>query len=412
LDNITHTLVGILVAETAARTVRHAQGGLQADARRNLFVTVMAIGSNVPDLDFIPSRITASKLDYLLHHRGHTHTILGALLIAALLYVVCELWCRWRRQTVSTHDRMQLMGIACVSTLLHIGLDYTNSYGVHPWWPFDNRWFFGDAVFIVEPLFWAASAPLVFILRSIIAKTLIVLALIAGVALSFATGMVPIVLSFGLLALIITMLAIGKFAPPRIALTTGLIVWAAVNVAFIQTSAHARSHAQSTAAELFPNVQLLDVVLTPMPVNPLCWELILVQADASVLYLRRASLALAPQWLAATQCPPRGEPDQTTAVVTQVEADNTANVAWRGEIRTSRQALAEWVGKDCDAAAFMRFARAPWLVQQESVWILGDARFDRERALSFAEIELSASRASCMMNMPPWIAPRVELLER
>jgi inner membrane protein len=410
LDNITHTLIGVLVGETAARAVPSpGSGALHAEARRNLFVTVMALGSNVPDLDFIPSRIADSKLDYLLHHRGHTHTILGALAIAGLLYLACEAWCRWRRQPLSTHDRAQLIGIACVGTLLHIGLDYTNSYGVHPFWPFDNRWFFGDAVFIVEPLFWAASAPLVFLLRSIIAKAFVGLALTAGVALSFATGMVPLPLSFGLLALTIAMLVVGKSTPPRVALITGLGVWAAVNVTFMRTSALARNEAESAAAQLFPNLELLDAVLTPMPVNPFCWDLIFVQADARVLYVRRASLALMPHWIAAWQCPSRSEPNQTTAPMAKIDARDTATVAWIGEIKTSRAALSEWIATDCDAAAFMRFARAPWLVQVKSAWILGDARYDRERELSFAEIELSTTRSSCMADVPPWIAPRAEL---
>ncbi|WP_370466973.1 metal-dependent hydrolase, partial [Salmonella enterica] len=72
------------------------------------------------------------------------------------MYLACEAWCRWERYTVSWADRMQLAAIACLATLLHIALDFTNSYGVHPFWPFDNRWYYGDAVFIVEPLFWAA----------------------------------------------------------------------------------------------------------------------------------------------------------------------------------------------------------------------------------------------------------------
>jgi hypothetical protein len=41
------------------------------------------------------------------------------------------------------------MGLA-----LHLAMDYTNSYGLHPWYPFNARWFYGDMVFIVEPLFW------------------------------------------------------------------------------------------------------------------------------------------------------------------------------------------------------------------------------------------------------------------
>src|SRR4029453_7993236 len=36
----------------------------------------------------------------------------------------------------------------------HLALDALNSYGVHPFYPADNRWYFGDAVFILEPWLW------------------------------------------------------------------------------------------------------------------------------------------------------------------------------------------------------------------------------------------------------------------
>ena len=42
--------------------------------------------------------------------------------------------------------------LAWLAVLSHILLDYTNNYGVHPYWPFDNRWIYGDSVFIVTDL--------------------------------------------------------------------------------------------------------------------------------------------------------------------------------------------------------------------------------------------------------------------
>ena len=36
----------------------------------------------------------------------------------------------------------------------HVPLDALNSYGVHPFYPVDSSWYFGDAVFIFEPGFW------------------------------------------------------------------------------------------------------------------------------------------------------------------------------------------------------------------------------------------------------------------
>jgi inner membrane protein len=41
--------------------------------------------------------------------------------------------------------------------LLHMSMDFLNSYGIHPAVPVRiMRWFYGDMIFIVEPVFWVA----------------------------------------------------------------------------------------------------------------------------------------------------------------------------------------------------------------------------------------------------------------
>jgi inner membrane protein len=44
---------------------------------------------------------------------------------------------------------------AFLAALSHILLDWTNNYGVRPFFPFNPRWYYGDLVFIVEPVLWA-----------------------------------------------------------------------------------------------------------------------------------------------------------------------------------------------------------------------------------------------------------------
>lgn len=410
MDNLTHTLVGLVVGETAARATRPDPAGVASEARRNLVVTLMAVGSNVPDLDFIPSRVLDSKLNYLLHHRGHTHTIIGALLLSLILYACCEAWCRWKRQPLSHRDRGQLLGIGLLASLLHIALDFTNSYGVHPFWPFDNRWFYGDSVFIVEPLFWAASAPLLFLLRSKFARGFVALAVFAGAALSVATGMVPASLCAVLIAVTLVMLIVGKLARPLTALATSLALWFGVNAAFMYSSAVAGERVTTLATTTFADAQLLDHVLTPMPVNPFCWQAVVVQANEGQWFVRRAALALAPQWISAQRCPSRSDTSETTAPMRASTVADTDEIEWINEIAMDRALLTDWAENDCDAAAFLRFARAPWIANDGKNLVLGDARFDNERGLSFAEIELEAGRMACMKHIPPWVEPREDLL--
>jgi inner membrane protein len=44
-----------------------------------------------------------------------------------------------------------LLLFAYIAGLSHILLDYTNNYGVRPFWPFWEKWYSWDIVFIVEP---------------------------------------------------------------------------------------------------------------------------------------------------------------------------------------------------------------------------------------------------------------------
>jgi inner membrane protein len=41
---------------------------------------------------------------------------------------------------------------ACLAGLSHILLDFTNNYGVRPFWPFSEKWYSWDIVFIFEPI--------------------------------------------------------------------------------------------------------------------------------------------------------------------------------------------------------------------------------------------------------------------
>jgi inner membrane protein len=41
---------------------------------------------------------------------------------------------------------------ACLAGLSHILLDFTNNYGVRPFWPFSEKWYSWDIVFIWEPV--------------------------------------------------------------------------------------------------------------------------------------------------------------------------------------------------------------------------------------------------------------------
>jgi inner membrane protein len=46
--------------------------------------------------------------------------------------------------------------LSCLAVLSHIFLDWTNNYGVRPFFPFNGRWYELDIAFIIEPVIFAA----------------------------------------------------------------------------------------------------------------------------------------------------------------------------------------------------------------------------------------------------------------
>lgn len=408
MDNVTHTLIGALLGETVARTTPSDPHGLPADVRRNMLVATSAIGSNLPDVDVLYSFI-GGKLNYLLQHRGHSHTIIGAALLAIAAFATARWLLARRGHTPSSRDLLWLAGVFAITPLLHIGMDFTNNYGVHPFWPLSNRWFYGDAVFIAEPLLWAACAPLVFTFRSKVARFIVAAVLAIGIGLASFSGLVPLLPAVVLIVVIAAMLLLGLRATPQVALAGGVALWLVVTATFAVSSQIAGRRVDKIAATLFPDESLVDHVITPMPANPLCWEIMLVQVREKLVVDRRVMLALMPSLIPADGCLSRSLNIPSSAPLQRVQADDTAELHWYGEISTGLDELRSRVASDCEAAAAMRFIRVPWLAQVGSDTVLGDLRYDREKALGFAEVALHDPPGRCPRLLPNWRPPRADL---
>jgi len=410
MDNVTHTLIGALLGETVARTTRPDPRGLPGEIRRNLLVATAAIGSNLPDVDVLYSFI-GGKINYLLQHRGHTHTVIGALLLAALAFGLTRWRLRRKGHSPAQRDLGWLAAVFAITPLLHIGMDFTNNYGVHPFWPLSNRWFYGDAVFIAEPLFWAACAPLAFTFRTVLARLSIAAVLVVGIGLALFSGLVPLLAAAVLIVVTGALLVLAWRTTQQQALAAGVAVWLAVTATFVLNSQVAGRRIETIAGTLFPAAHPIDHVLTPMPANPLCWEVILVQTQNGSVIARRTMLALAPSLIPADGCLSRSLDLPSTAPLVPVHASNTPELHWYGEIATDLDRLRRRVRSDCEAAAVMRFMRVPWLAAIGPATVLGDLRYDREKALGFAEIALQERPAACPSHLPPWRPPRDDLLK-
>src|SRR6476469_7811055 len=156
MDNFSHSVASLLAGEILHRSLPGQDNAQENSLRRRLLLTSCTLAGNFPDLDLVLTPLLPAPLGYLLHHRGHTHTLLyafpQAMLLAALL---CLLWPAARRLLRTSASARMGFGLSLATGFsLHLAMDYLNSYGLHPFHPFNSGWIYGDMVFILEPVFW------------------------------------------------------------------------------------------------------------------------------------------------------------------------------------------------------------------------------------------------------------------
>ena len=110
------------------------------------------IAANAPDVDLLYTGITEAPLGYLLHHRGHSHTLPGLVALGLVIWSGLRLL-PWAKAGVPGMERRWILLIAA-ALLGHLLMDAANSYGTHLFYPFSTRWVYGDAVFVLEPWLW------------------------------------------------------------------------------------------------------------------------------------------------------------------------------------------------------------------------------------------------------------------
>jgi inner membrane protein len=81
--------------------------------------------------------------------------VLALAVLPALIAGVLLLWDRWRRRGDAARPPVHLYGLLLLSyvgTWLHVFMDWLNSYGIRLLKPVSDRWFYGDALYIIDPI--------------------------------------------------------------------------------------------------------------------------------------------------------------------------------------------------------------------------------------------------------------------
>jgi inner membrane protein len=142
--------------------------------RKTAYATLAAtLAAEAADTDVFWS--LRGPVEGLKHHRGITHTFIAVPLVAAVIVGLVWVLHGWnekrRRRKLAAMNlepgaplpprlkpRVVHWGwlyLTCfVAAASHILLDWTNNYGVRPFFPFNPRWYAGSFVFIAEPVLW------------------------------------------------------------------------------------------------------------------------------------------------------------------------------------------------------------------------------------------------------------------
>jgi inner membrane protein len=152
VDPFTHMLTGACVS----------RAGL--NRKTALATLTLVLAFEAPDIDSVA--YFWGGVTGLEHHRGITHSLIGAPFLAvgvvALVYGIHR-WRNTRQKTVPegaaggafsklAPNWKLLYAYALLGALVHLFQDFTNNYGVRPFAPFNEKWYSWDIVFIVDPI--------------------------------------------------------------------------------------------------------------------------------------------------------------------------------------------------------------------------------------------------------------------
>lgn len=400
MDNITHSLAGLVAGELIDRVLPSETDPEKANLRRKLILFSSFAANNFPDLDFVLNPLMPEPLAYLLLHRGHTHTILW--LVPQLILIFLLIWTlRPSVRKILREDSITRRGVVCATflgLLLHIGLDYFNSYGVHPFHPLDSSWYYGDLVFIIEPFFWVALGTGFFLGTGKIFRWggigLLITASVLFVILGYLHPMA--LLSYAMAGAVLYLL--HRKRQPRSLLVPGASLILALIFVVVQAIS---SRVMRNKLALSP--QMVDVSLTAFPSHPLCWiyHSVELQESEGKYALENGIASVLPSWVPASSCPEKFLAGKTPL-------RNGAQKIVLREFSVDLQRFRELAQTNCFFSAWLRFSRVP-LLQESSAH---DLRFSRGKNLgNFSTIYLPIFQGQkCPEFVPGWAPPRKDLL--
>lgn len=141
MDNITHTLAGALLGEMGLK-------------RRSRFaMAACLLGANAPDIDVFAPLVL--PVDGIAFHRGPVHSVFAVPVLAAAITGLLWLLDRLRPNPDALPFRPgALFVVTLIAVASHPFLDWLTTYAIALFAPVSWRWYSGNAIFIVDWVYW------------------------------------------------------------------------------------------------------------------------------------------------------------------------------------------------------------------------------------------------------------------
>jgi inner membrane protein len=397
MDNVTHAFVGAAMAECAVPPGAPSR-------TRTILIAAGVVAANAPDVDLLYTGITEAPLGYLLHHRGHSHTLPGLAVLGVALCSGLKLLPR-AKAALQGMDR-RVMVLIAAALLGHLLMDSANSYGTHLLYPFSARWIYGDAVFVLEPWLWVILGVALTSNAVRLWRALVALLALAPVAALVAMGLLPV----GVLAAMLGVAGALAFAArawdPKTRAVAVLVAAAAIFVAMPAVSRAANSAARA-ALYAVDRGELVDIVSDANPGVPWCWGVLTLQKAVGGpdrgLIARRATLSLLPGVWPAASCA------SARLMSARWPADDAARsdtIVWHREWRIDVEELRTLHASNCRVRAWLQFGRVPHVANGT----IADLRFEHPVGQNFTPLAVATGDRGCPSHVTGWELPRRDVL--
>lgn len=352
MDNLTHSLVGLAVAKAGLEKLSPGA------------TTLCVLAANSPDADILVL-IFGGRWAFLHHHRGITHSIVGALVLALALplifYAGDRLIVRWRKRPATTRLTGLLIA-SMVATATHPLMDWMNNYGVRPLLPWNPKWFYGDFIFIIDPFLWIVLGGAAFLLTSKTRRHVItwaVIALVPSYLVLVGPGAPgPIVETLFRLLWIAALILLAALYRRKIGGRRGArIAIAALTAVTIYLGCLAFAHsvalrqAQAEGAKIATRnaEQVVDIAAMPTPANPTEWVCVMETDRATY----RFQLSLLHKTFAESDLLRFEKPQGLSAdAVSEAARDGRSQIF----LGFARFPAVRVIGEDCATQTLVQFA--------------------------------------------------------